>query len=974
MADTKLFQWINDSESYEMMGSYHVKDLPIYEFQNRQDDFYITLLNRMFFALDEVKDNNYTEIEDELKEIAKGLLVFSDNDTQQKFDYIDKEANHLYVAAIFYLIGYEAVASLLLKGKNYKRYGNKYAQTLCFLLMGGPEEVDRDKIAEHSLIWYLCRYLASGNSKRLFHVIKSVSDSCESFLFEDLDEFFDSHILLHVLRKFSTDNLWHDLKQYDLGIEWTDYVSFSRQQGVLQFLKSQRDAIGKGLLTFEHSFSLKMPTSAGKSYITELLVFCEIRKNPGAKVLYLAPLRSLSHELKQRYDEVGKYLDFKCDAAYGGNSSTLNRARLQEASVFITTPEFFSSMEGGDESILDEYTLVICDEGQLLDSVNRGVHYELLLSRIKKHGRARFLFISAIIPNIYEVNTWLGGNRNQVGDSTYRPCEIKLAVAEKQNMNVCLSVYNEDYSSVKYTIPKFLSKDENKSIKIGTKKTMAAALALKASTAGSTLVFTYSKKGRYGCQTLCEELLNISSKHRYGEHLVDDKNQDDLLRLNEYVSFQYGSNYPLSVFLKNGLAYHNGALPQDVREYIEDYYRKKKIRLLVSNSTLAEGVNLPIRTLVVYYLAHYNFDKNRPELVDSTEIRNILGRVGRAGREKYGLVILPEVNEDLLNSVVVALKGEGIHNINGIFFELIQKISRFRDITDEDLNNEIEKIGASTAIDTMILRNYNNGDEQTVVEESISDSLAYHLSDNNSKGVIRKAYAVRYRKMAQNVSDSRIDLLKMTGLDVDDFVRLEGIEEETINEKLNVALLQEDIFLKNIHSIIYMMPSMGRVIERMDDDDEKMAILDPDKWLIIVKEWMNGNQYWEIARDLDLTIDNVLNMLNHIQYHFCIRLQGLIRYLEGKYEYEDEVLQYLPDCLRYGISKEQHAAMIRSGLNDRIALHILGKFIDDNDIYWFSHSGLRRILRERSSEVIVYLINQNIPHLSLKKVKKWLRV
>ena len=86
------------------------------------------------------------------------------------------------------------------------------------------------------------------------------------------------------------------------------------------------------------------------------------------------------------------------------------------------------------------------------------------------------------------------------------------------------------------------------------------------------------------------------------------------------------------------------------------------------------------------------------------------------------------------------------------------------------------------------------------------------------------------------------------------------------------------------------------------------------------------------------------------------------------------MLRYLPDCLRYGIGKEQHAAMIRSGLNDRIALHLLGKYIDDNDIFWFSHSGLRRILRERSSEVIVYLINQSIPHLSLKKVKKWLRV
>ena len=124
MARSKLFQWINDSEAFEMMGSYHVNDLPLYEFRKWQDDFYITLLNHMFFTLEDVKDGNYSIKEDELREIAKGLLVYSDNDTQQEFEDIDKEENHLYVAAIYYLVGYEAIASYLLKDKDYTSYPN----------------------------------------------------------------------------------------------------------------------------------------------------------------------------------------------------------------------------------------------------------------------------------------------------------------------------------------------------------------------------------------------------------------------------------------------------------------------------------------------------------------------------------------------------------------------------------------------------------------------------------------------------------------------------------------------------------------------------------------------------------------------------------------------------------------------------------------------------------------------------------
>ena len=970
MAEEKLYQWINDSEAFELMGSYHVNSLPLYEFRTRQEDFYITLLNQMFFILEDVKNGDYIAVESLLREIAKGLLIYSDNDTQHEFEGVNKEENHLYVAAIYYLIGYEAIASLLLRRKKCSNYGNEYAQLLCFLLKGGYN--NDNEMLYRGLETPLKRFLNSGANGFLLYVIKKVEQRCESFRFNDLDEFFDCHILLHVLRKFSNNNLWKDLKKYDLGFSWGDYVGFSRSQGILQFLKSQRDAIDKGLLTFERSFSLKMPTSAGKSYITELLVYSELRKNPDAKVLYLAPLRSLSHELRQRYEEVGEALGFKCYAAYGGNSSTLNQSKLQAASLFITTPEFFSSMEGGDESILDEYTLVICDEGQLLDSVSRGIHYELLLSRIKKRGIARFLFISAIIPNIYEVNTWLGGSREQVGDSKYRPCEIRLAVAEKQNMNVCLNVYDNNYEQVKFSIPTFLDKSENKKAKIGNKITRACALALKASTAGSTLVFTYFKKR---CQPVCEELLKLNAEHRYGEILVDASNEEDLMKLYEYVSYQYGEDYPLSKYIKHGMAYHNGALPQDVREYIEDYYRKRKIKLLVSNSTLAEGVNLPIRTLIVHSLANFDYNKNRTYLIDSTEIRNILGRVGRAGREKYGLVILPEYDQKQFNKVVTALKGDGIHEIRGIFFELIQQIKDYRrELTEQELNTVMEKLGASTAIDTMLLRNYGIGDEEKVVEDSISDSLAYHLSDDTAKAYIRKSYAVRYKKVSQNVDIENIGLLKQSGLDVDDFVELEKISLDDFDEKLQNKTVNDENWLGKIHSLIYGLPSMGRVLEEIKDADEKENILDAGRWIVIVNQWMQGAQYCEIAERLAEPVDVIMGILNHIQYHFCIRLQQLIRYLEEKYGLDNDNLRLLPDYLRYGICEEEHAAMIKGGLTDRIALHIVGRYVLENRTDWNSYNGLIRALRANSSEVIVYLIGHGAPKLSIEKVKAWLGV
>ena len=874
-----------------MQRSYHVLDQDNYAFLNRQDDFYITLLNRMFFLLEEVEDGNYSARAEELLEIVKGLAIYSDRDTQELFEHIDKRENMLYVAAVYYLAGYEAIASLLLRECQLTEINNVFGKLIAYLIRGGKEKLlETEDASEKELFERLDAFLTLGKKDFLGEVENHVFERCEKMEFGSLDEFFDCYVFKHVLRKFASDNLWYDLEKAEPGVDWSDYVDYSRSQGILQFLPSQRDAIQKGLLTYDRSFSLKMPTSAGKSYITELLIYSELQKNEKAKVLYLAPLRSLSHELSERYEMVGKALGFDSFAAYGGNSSTLDSNKLEEAGLFITTPEFFASMEGGDEELLDKFTLVICDEGQLLDSLKRGTNYELLLSRIKSRGVARFLFISAIIPNIEDVNTWLGGNEKQVGDSRYRPCEIKLAMADKIQREVCLHVYSPDLESINYHIESFLNRRENVHIGIHNKITRSVALGLKSVSAGSTLIFTYSKGGKFGCERVCDEMLSVIGTYDYRSRLIDDSNRAYVDKLYEYVAYQYGTEYPLSRYLHYGFAYHNGGLPQDVREYIEDYYRNRWLKILVSNSTLAEGVNLPIRTLVVYHLRRYNFRTQNWELISSTEIRNIVGRVGRAGREKYGLVILPDDNQEVFDTVVEAIKGEGIHAIRGIFYDVIQMLSReWNEPTDDQVNEVLVELGASSAIDQMIYRHYGGG-ELDVVEESISDSLAFHLSDEHSRGYIRQAFRVRKERIDANItSEEQLALLKQTGMELEDFMQIEKTLGEGDLEGLKTEELTDETWLKTILMLIYSFPTIVPEYGYLDQEI-KDIIEDKEEFVSFVKFWLTGEQYWQIAEKMGIGVDSVMGLLNHLQYHFHMRLQCLIRYLGAKYNFSDDCL------------------------------------------------------------------------------------
>ena len=76
--------------------------------------------------------------------------------------------------------------------------------------------------------------------------------------------------------------------------------------------------------------------------------------------------------------------------------------------------------------------------------------------------------------------------------------------------------------------------------------------------------------------------------------------------------------------LNYGFAYHHGDVPQDLREKIERAYDKGLFRMIISNTTLAEGINLPIKTIVIAFA----MDQSNPgNYLPNTRLKNIIGRV-----------------------------------------------------------------------------------------------------------------------------------------------------------------------------------------------------------------------------------------------------------------------------------------------------------------------------------------------------------
>lgn len=947
-------KWTSESEYLEFLRDYKVVGVPEYEFTHRQDDYYITLLNKLYLTLENINNSNeYESYKNELLKIAHGLNVYSSNSTREIFSGVDVALNQLYVSAIYYLCDFGAISTLLIKGLEIKSLDTESAKLIYLVLSGGKHD---DVFSDN--IYKILNFVHSGEKASLDAVINSVNQKYAAFSFDSLDDFFDTFLLIHILIKYNENNIWVDLKEAAPGIDWRQYVAHSFEQHIISFLPSQKEAISKGVLNFEKSFSLTMPTSSGKSYLTELIIYNELQKDSSAKVLYLAPLRSLAYELKQRFSKVSNSLGFTYRAMYGGGSYSWEESYCLEAQLLVSTPETFMTLEGSIDNLLNEFSLIICDEGQLLDDLSRGINYELLLSRLKKIGHKRFLFISAIIPNIEDINTWLGGTAEQIGSSTYRPAKIKFGYSKNDKGNIELELYNSTYTNCELNIPTFVSKKEI-GPNITTNRKQSAAIALKSLNAGSVMIYTSHKNGNRGCAAFGNDVLSLINGSDMFSPINFSLDIKQLQLFIEYISYQFGDEYALVNFAKNGFVYHNADIPQDIREYIEYYYTKKVLPLIICTSTLAEGVNLPVKTLVLGNIQTQN--KYNGYLTDRKSLKNIIGRVGRAGREKYGLIILPASStKKPLNRVLESLRNERIERISGTLFDIVEALSEYRgDLDDTQINSVLEANNFAKDIDFMISRNTDNENIEDIdLDNIIIDSLAYHLGDVSTKKWLRKIFEIRYQLLKAEINTESYGKYRLSGLSISQYKNIEELVTFDNDAIFCIANPLDDDWLGYIIDLLYELDIYDRY-DKINDKEELKSVL---------RLWMQGLWYHEIAYSVNKDVEDVLVIINHIKGEFKTKVSSIIRYIIDSKPDGKDMLAVWPEFASHGIDSIIKYFIRKRGITDRIGINTIYKYFMNNNMKIIDYEQFNAIVDFRHSEIREYINTQAIPALTKRHI------
>lgn len=974
-----LVDWIRESEKYEFCRSYGV--VAEGEFVERQEDYYISLLGNLHEVLKMYFDSDSREECENIKRgmlaLVKGLLLYSQKETADAFHGVRLLNNQLYVAAVYYLCDYAAVAAWVMSDIQMDAYEDESAQLLSYIVSGGKTTSERDVRNQYLSVFKPVEdYMITGNDEILNQVYDVYDKKYKERDFDSPTDFYMTSVLRCVLKKFLSDNIWHTLRKIDSKFDWKAYARHSYWQHIFSFLPSQQDAINKGLLSFEGAFSLKMPTSAGKSYITELLIHYEIKNNPQARVLYLAPLRALSRELRDRFRKIHKGLGFTYATKYGGSAAAIVEEGLEDAQLLVATPESFMSIESSSQETLDSFTLIICDEGQLLEDKSRGINYEMLLSRLKKRNTARFLFISAIIPNIDVVNHWLKGTNNHIGDSTYRPSKLVLAEALVEDENVDLFVSDGVNCQDELHITNFITKEDAQGEALRTydenndrwkilAKPCGCTLAIRSLNAGPVLLFTTAKTRGVGCTVLAKHLMWMVDNGCFDAPLNYVENQSQLDKLIEYSSFQLGSDHLFCQVLAHGFAYHHGDIPQDLREKIERAYDRGVFRLMISNTTLAEGVNLPIKTIVIAFAMDQS---NRGKYLPNTRLKNIIGRVGRAGRERYGTVMVPVAyrNSRLIRTIKEALNPDDnkLENMKGALFVMVEDLVNRKVINnDTDINELLSIDSFSDAIDEMIIRSADGDVNEIDIDALVSESLAYTLSDDEEKNVLKQVFTTRHNVLKESFEDERYQLAKATGLNLRELDAVERyITDKHIELASDLRNVDDENFMSMMIDGILSLPTITEEINETPSKKRLLGNLNRVKHVAIM--WMQGWQYHDIAQRQTLKIDDVVLMIMFLQGLVHDKAVSILAFMRETKGLESGTATYWPEYLRLGINNRLMYEAHKLKVPERIQLHAINSFFVETDTEYGNLDFLELALICNKERIYQFMREKGYPMLS----------
>ncbi|QWS34530.1 DEAD/DEAH box helicase [Curtobacterium aetherium] len=462
------------------------------------------------------------------------------------------------------------------------------------------------------------------------------------------------------------------------------------------------DAVDQG-----RSVLVAAPTGAGKTIVAEFAIWLAMRQ-PTAKVFYTTPMKALSN---QKYTELVQAYGETEVGLLTGDTNVNPRAR-----VVVMTTEVLRNMIYADSDLLDDLAWVVLDEVHYLADRFRGAVWEEVILHLPTE--VRLVSLSATVSNAEEFGDWLQTVRGDtdviVSEDRPVPLEQHVLVGSKM-----VDLFDSSGAAATNRVnPELLRLVGSASRGSGgprgrrgrggspdrrgprTEKAHREQIAkmLDERMLLPAIFFVFSRNGcdqgvrhvvRSGLSlTTSDERREIRETAEYHCRTLLD---EDLAVLG-YWEWLEG--------LERGVAAHHAGLLPAFKEVVEDLFRRKLLKVVFATETLALGVNMPARTVVLEKLEKFNGEARVP--ITPGEYTQLTGRAGRRGIDVEGHSVV-QWTDGLEPQAVASLASRRTYPLNSSFKPTynmaVNLIEQFgRDRTREVLETSFAQFQADRSV------------------------------------------------------------------------------------------------------------------------------------------------------------------------------------------------------------------------------------------------------------------------------------
>lgn len=819
------------------------------------------------------------------------------------------------------------------------------------------------------------QYLATINQIEEMDVLNAATTSHEyANATEDVDEVFFGEIFYACIKVALQNSSRKLLPQYsNLSLDtWSNYLA---DNSALRILWPAQHAIGEmGALQGE-SVVIQAPTGVGKTKSLALIIRSRILAGFAARIAVVAPLRALCREIAN--DLSDDLSDIACvvelsDVLQDDASSDFVDT---QPTIAICTPEKLNYLIHHNGELVNSFDFFAFDEAHTIDSPKRGPSYELLLTEIKiTCSTAQFILISAVLPNANDLTQWLF---NQVDATT----DSRKILTTKKSIGVAESNgtlrYYEYFirNGENFFIPK--SFEQSRLGKLTEKETkdrhfpelndpqnvnpacdIALYYALRLAPNGSSAIYIPKKSS---LRKLFARILELHQRGLSFNSLQGLSELTSLERLSNLLSLHYGANHPFSISVFFGVAPHYAGLPEGLRCSIEDDVTNGKIRCIACTPTLAQGVNLPIKYLLITG-TQTGINKS-----SARDFQNLVGRVARSGVYSEGSVILTDYrdatdqrkinyfdtildpeNQEKCSSAILRIfstytvsKRQFSGNDIGTFI-----IENLHDehwdvsivkIMARSMNSSFEKMFASeiglrkAAVES--IENYlclmldKNSEvtaenQQEYIAELCKETFAYQMADETQRGLLNSLFSAIGKRLSDIEARLRIPLYASSMLGIastDHVIRWLGEGHATFS-------------MYDTYELLNALMDEFRFIIKKNISESETEILKT-----AAKLWIAGKSYQEIVSAID-PFNNQQQGISKVEKYCTDEISFRLSHLAGSVKEVAIALDFntlatsfstLQQQLKYGLLTEKEQLIYRKVCNDRPMAIWIGEILED---------------------------------------------